>query len=98
MWTERSGIPTVVLRPVLVLSDEDYARTEPRQLRYGSFVHVDDVADAVSRALAVPVEGHLRLIVSAAGDVDASRARSALGWKPAHVRSRRQQLRGLLRR
>src|SRR5262249_27026503 len=32
MWTARSGTATVVLRPVLTLSDEHYARTDTSQL------------------------------------------------------------------
>jgi nucleoside-diphosphate-sugar epimerase len=98
MWTGRSSIPTVVLRPVVTLGDEGLARIDRRRLEYGTFVHVADVADAVSRALVAPIEGHVRLTLSAAGDVDTSRARAVLGWVPTHVRSRRSQLWSLLRR
>ena len=98
MWTARTGIPTVVVRPVVTFGDEQFRAIDPRGLEYGAFVHADDVAVAVSRALVVPVEGHVRLLLSATGDVDASRARDVLGWEPVRVRSRRQQLRTLLRR
>jgi UDP-glucose 4-epimerase len=98
MWTERTGIPTVVVRPVVTFDDEHYRVVDPRRLDLGAFVHTDDVAIAVSRALVVPVDGHVRLLLSAAGDVDTSHARAVLGWEAKRVRSRRQQLRTLLRR
>jgi len=74
------------------------ARMDPARLEHGAFVHVDDVADAVALALSVPVDGHVRLTLSAAGDFDATSAREVLGWEPARVRSRRRQLRSLLQR
>jgi nucleoside-diphosphate-sugar epimerase len=46
----------------------------------GSFVHVDDVAAATVRALAVDMEGHHRLTLCGAGPFDCTRARTALGW------------------
>jgi nucleoside-diphosphate-sugar epimerase len=97
-WTARTGIPTVVLRPVLTLDEQQFARVHPARLEHGAFVHVDDVADAVARALSVPVDGHVRLTLSAAGAFDATAARQVLGWEPARLRSRRRQLRGLLGR
>ena len=65
-------------------------------LEYGAFVHVDDVADAVARALLVPVDSHVRLTLSAAGDVDSTGAREVLGWEPVRLRPRRPRLRSRL--
>lgn len=98
MWHARTGIPIVVVRPVATFGGEHYRIVDPRTLDHGAFVHTDDVAAAVSRALVVPFEGHTRLLLSATGDVDATRARELLGWEPVHVRSRRQQLRTWFRR
>jgi nucleoside-diphosphate-sugar epimerase len=97
-WTMRTGIPTIVLRPSATLDDERFGRFDPREVDFGTYVHVDDVADAVARSLRVPVRDHLRLLLSAAGDVDASRARDELGWEPVRRLTRRQQLRRTLRR
>jgi len=94
-WTARTGIATVILRPVITLAEEQFARADPTRLDYGAFVHVDDVATAVAQALSAPVEGHVRLILTAAGDVDATRAREVLDWQPKHVVARRRRLRGL---
>jgi nucleoside-diphosphate-sugar epimerase len=93
-WTNRTGIPTVVLRPVATVDDHRLARLDPAAFDLGAYVHVADVADATSRALRLPVDGHLRLALSATGDVDTSRARDALDWRPA----RRQTVRHRLRR
>ena len=46
------------------------------RFEFGSYVHVDDVAIAVSRALETSVPAHLRITLSTSGDVDASRARA----------------------
>ena len=97
-WSAQTGIPTVTLRPPTVLGEEPFGRIDPEDLERRAFVHVDDVADAVARAVTVPIDGHVALLLSATGDIDAGRAREVLGWKPVRVRSRRRQLRRLLRR
>ena len=83
-WTRRTGIPTVVLRPAATVDAERLARLDVSTLELGAHVHVDDVTDAVARALRVPIDGHVRAILSATGDLDTSRARDVLGWQPVH--------------
>jgi uncharacterized protein YbjT (DUF2867 family) len=94
----RTAIPTVVLRPVLTVNEQQFASVDPARVEHGAFVHVDDVADAVARALLVPADGHMRLTLSAAGDFDAAGARDLLGWQPVRLLPRRRQLRSRLRR
>ena len=48
----------------------------------GLFVHVEDVADAVSKALRAEVDGHVRMTLCGLGDFDTSVAARVLGWKP----------------
>jgi nucleoside-diphosphate-sugar epimerase len=60
-WTTRTGIPTIVLRPVMILSDAGLERMAPRDAELGAFVHVDDVTDAVAKSLRAHVDGHVRL-------------------------------------
>lgn len=79
-WTSRTGIPTVVLRPVLVLTDAGLLGMTAEDAELGAFVHVDDVADAVARALDADVEGHVRLTLCGPGEFDTSVARRVLGW------------------
>ena len=79
-WTTRTGIPTVVLRPVLILDDAGLATYTADTAELGAFVHVDDVAAAVVRALAADVTGHHRLLLCGPGAFDAVRAEKALGW------------------
>jgi nucleoside-diphosphate-sugar epimerase len=79
-WTSRTAIPTVVLRPVMVLSEERLGRTRPDEVERGAFVHVDDVAEAVVRALAAEVAGHVRLTLCGPGPFDTSAAQRVLGW------------------
>ena len=43
-WTARTGIPTIVLRPVTILTDKDLERRAAHGIDPGAFVHVDDVA------------------------------------------------------
>jgi UDP-glucose 4-epimerase len=79
-WTARTAVPTIVLRPVVVFTDEHLRHRAPRDLEYGAYVHVDDVADAVVRSLVVPVDGHVRLILCGPGEFDTSVAERVLGW------------------
>ena len=81
-WTTRTGIPTVVLRPVLILDDEALARLGPDDVELGAFVHVDDVASAVRAAVDVDVDRHVRMTLCGPGPFDTARAREVLGWSP----------------
>jgi UDP-glucose 4-epimerase len=73
-FTNQTGIPTVCLRPVLVL-DEDGWRTlatgdelppgRGRSWHLGVFVDLEDVAEAVVAALARPKRGHVRALLCA---------------------------------
>jgi nucleoside-diphosphate-sugar epimerase len=76
-FTARTGIPSVSLRPAWVWDPGMYQRIEARwqsdpssewtpTWEYGQFVDVRDVADAVRRALEVPLTGHHRLLLCAA--------------------------------
>jgi nucleoside-diphosphate-sugar epimerase len=85
-WSACTRIPTIALRPVATYTSAQLAQLDAGRLELGAFVHVDDVADAVARALDAPVDTHVRLLLSAGGDVDASRARDELGWTPVHDR------------
>lgn len=79
-WTVRTGITTVVLRPVLILSEESLAHTHPRDVELSAFVHVDDVIDAIVRALERDPVGHHRLTLCGPGPFDTSRAADLLDW------------------
>jgi UDP-glucose 4-epimerase len=79
-WTTRTGIPTVALRPVLILNDESMAPYSPETAELGAFVHVDDVAAAAVLALTVDLDGHHRLTLCGPGSFDCTRARITLGW------------------
>ena len=80
-WTARTGIPTIVLRPVLILSDEGLDRMSAQDAELGAFVHVDDVADAVVKSLYASVVGHVRLTLCGPGEFDVSEAERRLGWR-----------------
>lgn len=82
-WTGRTGIPTVVLRPVMILWDGLLEEMSRDQTELDSFVHVDDVADAVHRALTVELVGCHRLTLCGPGVFDTSRARQVLEWRPS---------------
>jgi UDP-glucose 4-epimerase len=84
-WTERTGIPTVVLRPVMILDDVSLESVSVDAVEFGAFVHVDDVADAILRSLQVDVEGHHRLTLCSAGPFDTSAASTLLGWRPTRT-------------
>jgi nucleoside-diphosphate-sugar epimerase len=81
-WTARTAIPTVVLRPVMILDDDDLRTVDAGDVDLGAFVHVRDVADAVSKALTASLDGHVRAILCGPGDFDTTVAREILGWKP----------------
>jgi UDP-glucose 4-epimerase len=77
-FTGRTGIATVCLRPVAVWDRARYGqvrdrwRARPRSewepyWEYGAFVDVRDVAAAVGQALIVPLTGHHRVLLCAAG-------------------------------
>lgn len=83
-WTARTGITTIVLRPVKILADQELGSNSAERAKHGSFVHVDDVASAIALSLTADVSGHHRLTICGPGRFDCSVA-TALGWKPAHV-------------
>jgi UDP-glucose 4-epimerase len=77
-FTARTGIATVCLRPVAVWDQAQYTRVADRWRarpesewepfwEYGAFVDVRDVAAAVHQALTVPLGGHHRALLCAAG-------------------------------
>jgi UDP-glucose 4-epimerase len=82
-WTSRTGIPTVVLRPVLILADPALAQITAAEAELGAFVHADDVATAILRALSAPLAGHLRLTLCGPGPFDTTATRRVLGWTPS---------------
>jgi nucleoside-diphosphate-sugar epimerase len=76
-FTARTGIPTVAFRPVWVWEPDMYQRIAAKWQanpesewepfwEYGAFVDARDVADAVVRAVSVPLAGHHRLLLCAA--------------------------------
>lgn len=79
-WTSRTGILTVVLRPVMILTDEGLQRMTEQDAELGAFVHVDDVVEAAVRALDADLDEHIRLTLCGPGDFDASLAKTTLGW------------------
>jgi UDP-glucose 4-epimerase len=80
-WTDRTGIPTIVLRPVLIVDDERLEVARRDGVDLPSFVHVDDVVDAVLRSMTAPVSGHVRMTLCGHGPFDTSVALGHLGWK-----------------
>ena len=80
-WTTRTGIPTVVLRPVMVVTDDSLAAHSAETAEFEAFVHVDDVADAIVRAVTVDLNGHHRLTLCGPGSFDTTRAATTLGWR-----------------
>lgn len=79
-WTRRTGIPTIVLRPVLILDDVGLRRVGEGDVEFGAFVRVDDVAAATTRAMTTELSGHHRMTLCGPGPFDTSRARRLLGW------------------
>jgi UDP-glucose 4-epimerase len=80
-WSARTGIPTIVLRPVMILTDDSLAAHSAETTELGAFVHVADVADAIVRALAVDLHGHHRLTLCGPGSFDTTLAETTLGWR-----------------
>lgn len=66
----------------MILNEETLARTDPDAAELGAYVHLDDVVDAVVRALQVEVPPHSRMTLCGPGDFDTSVARRVLGWEP----------------
>jgi nucleoside-diphosphate-sugar epimerase len=73
-FTNETGIPTVCLRPVLVLDEEGWRTLgggdelppgRGRSWHLGVFVDLDDVAEAVAAALDRPERGHVRALLCA---------------------------------
>lgn len=82
MWTARTGIPTVVLRPVMILDDDGLAGLTADRVELGAFVHLDDVVSATMATIDVNLAGHVRMTLCGPGPFDTSRARLLLGWQP----------------
>lgn len=82
-WTSRTGIPTIVLRPVMILTDPALLQITEAEAELGAFVHADDVATAILRALSVKPEGHIRLTLCGPGPFDTTATQHILGWTPS---------------
>ena len=72
---------TVVLRPVAVLSDEHLTRITAADADLGAYVHVDDMAEAVTCSLTAEIAGHVRLTLCGPGEFDTTAAERVLGWR-----------------
>jgi nucleoside-diphosphate-sugar epimerase len=83
-WTDRTGIPTIALRPVLILDDAGLQRVHRTEAELDAFVHVDDVIDAARRAIETEIVGHHRLLLCGPGHFDTKPAQRLLGWTPHH--------------
>lgn len=81
-WTSRTRIPTVVLRPVMILDDDSLSLYTPETAELGAFVHVDDVANATVQALTADLAGHHRLTVCGPGPFDTALTEKTIGWRP----------------
>jgi UDP-glucose 4-epimerase len=82
-WTSRTGIPTIVLRPVMILTGPALRQITEAEAELGAFVHADDVATAILRALSVKLDGHIRLTLCGPGQFDTGATRRILGWAPS---------------
>jgi UDP-glucose 4-epimerase len=87
-WTARTGIATIVFRPVMILDDDALSTTLESDVELGAFVHVDDVVDATVRALEGDLRGHHRMTLCGPGPFDTTVARDLLGWTPRRDWSR----------
>lgn len=84
-WTSRTGVPTIVLRPVMILTDSALLKVTETETELGAFVHADDVAAAVVRALSAELTGHFRLTLCGPGQFDTTATRQILGWRPTRT-------------
>ena len=84
-WTSRTGISTIVVRPVMILDDSALVQLTENKAELGAFVHVEDVATAVLCALSARFAGHVRLILCGPGQFETAAARQAIGWIPARA-------------
>jgi UDP-glucose 4-epimerase len=82
-WTRRTGIPTVVLRPVLILDETGLESVSAQDAELGAYVHVADVAEATLLALTADVADHHRLTLCGPGPFSTDAATAVLGWSPA---------------
>jgi UDP-glucose 4-epimerase len=80
-WTDRTGIPTVVLRPVMILDDAGLGAISSADAELGAFVHVADVVTAILLSLTTEVQGHHRLTLCGPGTFDTKAAADLLGWR-----------------
>jgi UDP-glucose 4-epimerase len=81
MWSSRTGIPAVILRPVMILTDEIFRARQEADTEPGAYVHADDVAAACLLALGADITGSVRLTLCGPGRFDASAAADVLGWR-----------------
>lgn len=79
-WTQRTGIPTIVLRPVMILDDPGLEARSPDDAELGAYVHVADVVAATLLSLTADIEGHHRVTLCGPGPFDTTAAAELLGW------------------
>jgi nucleoside-diphosphate-sugar epimerase len=82
-WSERTGRPSIALRPTRVLDDHDMELLVLSRLEMRGWIHVDDVVAATLASLDRELPPHARALLSADGPFDTSVARNVLGWAPA---------------
>ena len=80
-WTQRTAIPTIVLRPVLILDDVGLGSVSAEDAELGAYVHLVDVATATLLSLTAAVVGHHRLTLCGPGPFSTRAAAGLLGWK-----------------
>lgn len=81
VWTQRTGIPTIALRPVMILDDVDLESASPEETELGAYVHVDDVVAATLLSLTTAVTGHHRVTLCGPGPFSTQAASDLLGWR-----------------